>query len=84
MVHVSVKFDVVFDPKEQEKIDEIFEKFNIATILDLPIKEYRFGEIVGWVFYRKGCRCMCDFDRFNNLIEYLDSNDTPHVEISIG
>lgn len=81
MVNVTIRFTVIFKPEDHSTVSEILERFNVATTLMNPVGVIKFADRE---FYRASRECRCDLDRFENLIQYLDNNDTPYVTISIG
>lgn len=81
MVNVTIKFTAIFNPEDRSTVSEILERFNVTTTL---IHSGRVVKFAGRDFYRVSRECMCDLDRFENLVQYLDSNDTPYVGIFVG
>lgn len=81
MVNVTIRFTVIFNPKDHSTVSEILERFNVTTTLMNSVRVVKFADRE---FYRSSRECRCDLDRFENLIQYLDNNDTPYVTISVG
>lgn len=81
MVNVTIRFTAIFKPEDHSKVSEILERFNVATTLIRSVDVVKFADRE---FYRASRECRCDLDRFENLIQYLDNNDTPYVTISVG
>lgn len=81
MVNVTIRFTAIFKPEDHSTVSGILEKFNVTTT---SICSGRAVKFAGRDFYRASRECMCVLDRFENLVQYLDSNDTPHVGIYVG
>lgn len=81
MVNVTIRFTAIFNPEDRSTVSEIFEKFNVITTSTDSVGVVKCA---GRNFYKASRKCTCDLNRLENLVQYLDSNDTPHVNISIG